>query len=79
MLSDTTPEADALMLQLRRQQTVGERLSASLAMSELVRSLQMGVLRAEHPQASEDEIKYLLAVQRLGQDLADRVFGPREG
>ena len=44
--SDTSPEVEKLMLELRRAQTPVQRISNALEMSELVRSLELGVLRA---------------------------------
>ncbi len=75
MISDTTPEVAALVLKLRREQTDGQRMSHSFEMSELVRSLELGVLRDQYPAANEEEILYRLALKRYGADLADRAFG----
>jgi hypothetical protein len=75
MISDTTPEVEAMMLALRRRQTPGQRISNALAMSELVRSVEIGVLRNQHPGASEVELRYLLTVKRYGQETARRAFG----
>ena len=74
-VSDTSPEVERMMLELRRAQTPGQRISNALEMSELVRSLELGVLRAEDPEAGEEELRYRLAVKRYGRELADRAFG----
>ena len=66
MISDTTPEVERMVLALRRQQTPGQRISSALAMSELVRSVEIGLLRTQHPRASEEELRYLLAVKAFG-------------
>lgn len=77
MISDTTPEVEELVLRLRRAQTPGQRMTNALEMCELVRSLETGLLRKQHPEASEDEIRFLLAEKRYGRDVARRVFGAR--
>ncbi len=75
MISDTSPEIERMVLELRRAQTPGQRISNALEMSELVRSLELGLLRAEDPEAGEEELRYRLAVKRYGRELADRAFG----
>jgi len=77
MISDTTPEIERMVLELRRKQSSGQRLSNALEMSEFMRSLEIGVLRADNPGRSEVEILYLLAVKRYGRELATRAFGSR--
>ena len=57
MLTDTTPEMGALLLELRRKQTLGQRISSCLKMSGLLRSFELGVLRRQHPEAGEDELR----------------------
>ena len=78
MISDSTPALDARILSMRQMQTPGERLTNSLEMSELIRSLELGLLRSQHPGAGEDELRYWLALQRYGPDLATRAFGRQE-
>ena len=77
MISDTTPEVEALILQLRRRQTPGQRITNALEMGELLRSLEIGVLRARHPGASEGRLLFLLAEKRFGLDVAEGAFGAR--
>ena len=75
MISDTTPAMEQMVLALRRKQTPGQRMSNALEMCELVRSLELGMLRNQHPEAGERELRYLLAVKRYGRPLANRAFG----
>ena len=77
MISDTTPEMEAMVLALRRKQTPGQRISNALEMCELVRSLEIGVLRLRHPGAGESELRYLLAEKRYGRAVAETAFGVR--
>lgn len=59
----------------RRVQTPGQRISSALEISELVRSLELGVFRVEDPEASEEELRYRLAVKRYGRELTNRAVG----
>lgn len=77
MISDTTPEIEAMMLAMRRAQTPGQRMESGFRMTEFVQSLEIGVLRKRHPEATGDEFLYLLARKRYGVDLAEKAFGVR--
>lgn len=74
MISDTTTEMDWMVLALRRKQTPGQRMPNALGMSELVRSLELGMPRNPHPDADERELRYSLSVKRYGRAL--EVAGP---
>lgn len=78
MISDSTPALDARILAMRQMQTPGQRMTNSLEMSELIRSLEIGLLRSQHPEADEHELRYQLARKRYGPDLATRAFGRQE-
>ena len=77
MISDTTPEVEALMLALRRAQSPAERMESGFRMTELAQAFEIGMLRKRHPEATEEEFRYLLAKKRYGVELADKVFGAR--
>ena len=64
MLIDTTPEMDASVLEFRRKQTPGQRISSCLKMSEFLRLLEFRVLRRQHLEAGEDESRHPLCVKR---------------
>lgn len=77
MNSDTTPEAEALVLRLRRKQTPGQRITSALEMTALLGSLETGLLRKRHPDADAERLRYLLAEKRYGPDVARKMFGVR--
>jgi len=77
MISDTTPEIQAMMLRMRRAQTPGQRMESGFRMTELAQSFEIGVLRKRHPEATEEEFRYLLARKRYGAELAEKAFGAR--
>lgn len=72
-LDDTAPEVRQLILEANRRATTGERLVRTTALIELTRVLAVGVLRGEHPAASELEWRRLMARRFLPHDLADAV------
>lgn len=77
MIADTTPEAEALLLQLLRQMPVRRKLQLMSQLNEMTRTLALGSLRQQYPQATEDELRRLLADCLLGAELAALVYGPR--
>ena len=52
-----------------------ERLWRALEYSEFVRNLAEGILREQHPLASDHEIFLREARQRLGDELFRKVYG----
>ncbi len=70
VLDDTTPEVRRLILDANRRATTGERLVRATALIELARALAVGLLRGEHPHATEPEWRRLMARRFLTRDLA---------
>ena len=77
MLNDTTPEANALLLQLLRQAPVWRKLQLMTELNDMTRILALGSLRQQFPQATDDELQRMLADRLLGQELATAVYGPQ--
>jgi hypothetical protein len=77
MISETSPEIERIVLELRRRQSPGERLVATFELMNFVRTLELGVLRTNNPDASEEDLLFRLAEKRYGQELARRVFNRR--
>jgi hypothetical protein len=57
--------------------TPSERLRLGAALWRAGDSLQRAALRREHPDASDLELTFFLAVSRFGMDLARRAYGSR--
>jgi len=69
-LSDTSPAmADAYYRRLA-EMTPAERLGIVLSLWRAADQLQRSVLRRDSPDASEEEVRYRLAVTRYGERLA---------
>jgi hypothetical protein len=73
--ADTSPEAEAIQIDLLRKAPTWKRLRAAAEMSETVMLLsRLGVAR-RNPGASPSELQRLSAVALLGPELASRVYG----
>jgi len=73
---DTTPEAEAVMLESLRRMSAWRRLELLDDACVTARELALAGLRIRHPDASEPEIRRLLMDVLLGPHLAARVYGP---
>jgi len=65
--SDTTPEAEAVLLELLRQAPVWKRLQMVDQMYETLRLLTTADLRRCYPNADENEIRRRLAARLLSR------------
>ena len=74
--SDTTPEAEAVLVSLLRQASPWRKLRMVGQLNQAVRTLALAGLRQRHPRASEAELQRRLADLLLGADLATQVYGP---
>ena len=75
-LSDTTPAAERLQIELMRQAPAWRKAYLVGQMTESVRLLALSGLRQRHPEATPAELHHLLADLWLGPELAARVYGP---
>ena len=76
MLTDTTPDARAVLTDLYRRAGPVRCLAMALQMSEDYRAIAASGIRFHRPGATEAEVREELARIYLGRDLADWVFGP---
>jgi hypothetical protein len=77
MLTDTAPEVEAVLLQLLRQAPVWRKLQLMTQLNDMARTLALGSLRSQYPQATETELQRLLADRLLGVEMATKVYGLR--
>jgi hypothetical protein len=73
--ADTDPRAMEVWLDLLRQMTPGEKLAATLHLSELALQMSEAGVRAVYSQASGREVFLRAAARRLPRDLMIRVYG----
>ena len=76
MLTDTRPEAEAVLIELLRQAPPWRKLAQVGQMNATVRLLLIQGLRQRHPDADESEIQRRLASLLLGQEVAEVLYGP---
>jgi hypothetical protein len=72
---DTTERADELQFELLRAMTPQQRGEIFTALTLAVQDLAMAGMRLRFPNATDDELRLRLAVQRLGRDVVKRVWG----
>ncbi|HSH02695.1 MAG TPA: hypothetical protein VLL52_09275 [Anaerolineae bacterium] len=76
-LSDTDPKIDAMIVERLRQMPVWRKWQLVADMGQMNRELALSGLRRRYPQATEEELKRLLADRILGEELALKAYGPR--
>src|SRR5262249_33530321 len=75
LLSDTSPEAEDVLISLIQQAPVWKRLQMLDQMYEMLQSLTLADLRRAHPGASEDEIRRRLAARVLSRSDVIAAYG----
>jgi hypothetical protein len=75
-ISDTTPEAERVQIQILRSMPSWQRFKLINDMIVTSRKLALAGLRERFPNASEQELRRRLATLLLGSELAARVYGP---
>ena len=73
--TDTSPEAQEVLIRLYRQMPLDKKLLLVFDAYEMGKQLAMAGLRQRHPQVSEKEIWRLWARQHLGDTLFAAVYG----
>ena len=76
MFADTSPEAEAVLIELFRQAPGWRKLEMVGELFATTKLFTLGGLRERHPQASEGELRRRLADMFLGEDLAAKAYGP---
>jgi hypothetical protein len=75
-LTDTSPEAKGLLIDLLRQTPVWRKLALMGQLNEMANALARNNLRRQYPHASPAELQRRLADRLLGPELATAVYGP---
>ena len=76
LFTDTSPEAEAVLVALWRQMPVCRKLAIMCQLNMTVRTLAISGLRQRYPDADQWEIRRRLADLTLGPTLAAQVYGP---
>lgn len=78
LFPDTTPEAEAVLMELLRKAPAWRKLQMVGELNAAVRTLALSGLRERYPQASPEELRRRLADMLLGPELAEKAYGPLE-
>lgn len=79
---DTSPEAEAFLIEGYRRMTPAQRAHRMTDMTRTLEILMMAKIRADHPNASEHELKMRLGSRWLDAETMRTVYGwdpEREG
>jgi len=76
LFSDTSPEAEAALVDLMRQMPGWRKLQMVGRLNRMVRMNVLSGLRKRYPDACEAELHRRLADILLGSELAQQVYGP---
>ena len=76
-LNDTSPEAEAVLLQLLRQARISRKMQMMEQLNQMARTVVLAELRRQYPEADEKFLRYKLAERILGTELAQKILGER--
>ncbi|NOX63234.1 MAG: hypothetical protein GXP42_15010 [Chloroflexi bacterium] len=73
---DTNPEVEKRLMRMLREASPLQKLRMVGELNASVRALALAGLRQRHPHADEAELRRRLASILLGEELAERAYGP---
>jgi hypothetical protein len=74
-LSDTSPDAERVLIEGYRRMTPAQRLDRVFSMNRALEQLQRARIAAEYGDIPEREMRLRLAALRLGRETMVKVFG----
>ena len=77
-LSDTSPEAEAVLIALLRQAPSWRKFKMVRDLNATVKQFALAGIRQRHPNATEREVNRHLADLLLGEELAALVYGEKD-
>lgn len=75
---DTSPETEEALFLFWRQAPAWKKWQAMLSLNQMARRLALAGLRGRYPEATEEQLRRLLADLILGTTIAEQVYGPVE-
>jgi hypothetical protein len=76
-LSDTSPEAEAILCRLYRNMTIAQKAQLVFSAYRMGKMLSMAGIRMNNPDASEEKIWHLWARRHLCDELYEKVYRER--
>ncbi len=77
LYSDTDPQVERVLTGLLRDAPEWRRIEIMCGMIETLQQLVFSGVRRRHPDASESEVRRLVADILLGPEVAEKVYGAR--
>lgn len=74
-LSDTTPEAERVLIELARAMPDARKIDQVFEMIETIRMFGMAGVRSRHPGASEEELRKRMAAIVFDRETVIEVYG----
>ena len=74
-LSDTSPEAEQVLIELLRGQTPARRLQKVFEINATVKQFALAGLKRRYPAASSEELQRRFIALRLAPELVKQVYG----
>lgn len=75
LFPDTTPEAEAILLEGYRKMPTWRKLQCVVDLNLSLKALQLADIKTKHPNADEYELKMRLASRWLEPELMKEAFG----
>jgi hypothetical protein len=75
LFPDTSPEAEAVLLEGYRKMPAWKKFQCVDDLNQALKSLQLADIKSKSPQASEHELKMRLASRWIEPELMKRAFG----
>jgi hypothetical protein len=75
LFPDTTPKAEAILLEGYRKMPAWEKLQCVENLNQTLKQLQLADIKAKHPNADEYELKRRLASRWIEPELMKKAFG----
>jgi len=77
-ISDTTPEARQVQLELYRRMSPARKIELIFDAYHTGRLLAMAGIRMLNPDATEKQVWHIWAKRHLGEDLYNKAYGAKE-
>lgn len=74
--ADTNPKAEQVQIELLRRTPAWRKIQMVAELNETIKTLALNGLRQRNPNASEEQLRRMLADLLLGETLAAQVYGP---
>ncbi len=74
LFPDTHPKMEALQIELIRRMPPAKKMAIVDGLNETIKTLAISGLKERHPNATAEEIRFLLAELMLGSELARKVY-----